>query len=66
MGRLLLDGKDIFREDMVGKRLWDVLRERGIFYEEVICIDRRSNKLIVNPRVSEDSDWEVRRILSRG
>ncbi len=66
MGRIWLEGQNLYRSELVGKRLHEVMRGIGLLFEEYICVDKKKGTLLVNPRIKEDVDWEIIRVLSRG
>ena len=66
MGRILFEGQDVFRPNWVGKRFQELTKELGLLFEEYICIDRQTCRLLVNPKIRDDVDWEIKRVLSKG
>ncbi len=64
---LLPDGVDISDRFSPGIKLRELLSSLGLLEEEVICIDRARGRLLLLTEVlAEDSDWEIREVLSKG
>ncbi len=61
------NGVDISNRFSSGTKLRDILLNLGLLEEEVICIDRARGRLLLLLEVlTEDSDWEIREVLSKG
>ncbi len=61
------ENKDVTDLIKGAKNLKEVLMLLGVNEEEVICIDRIKNcLLLLFDRLEQDCYWEIRRVLSQG
>lgn len=61
------DNIDVTNQFSCGVRLRDVLSQLGLMEEEVICIDEDKKRLLLlTDRLSDNSNWIIKQVLSRG